>query len=256
MRIEPVILTPETMSTFELLYLLITGSLIVALGAALKQKWLIGYLVSTISTSLALFVYVLICVRAHRPPLFGIFESGITIVLVMNLLAFLNDYHVLRAGGLSRPKLSPSVWGANLALLLLMAFSQKTLNADFYMYDVLSVVIFFHFRIIAFSLFFYATVISWFRFFNKQMGYQRLSINFLLAGSVIFLISELSGSWWCLNWWGDTWHWSKGFFKSACVFMAVMLVCHLPPGWFVSKITNTLVRSIPAAITLWVMTVH
>ena len=168
MRIEPVILTPETMSTFELLYLLITGSIIVALGAALKQKWLIGYLASTIATSLALFVYVLICVRAHRPPLFGIFESGITIVLVMNLLAFLNDYQALKAGGLSRTKLSPSVWVANLALLLLTGFSQKTLNADFYMYHVLSVVIFFHFRIIAFSLFFYATVISWFCFFNRQ----------------------------------------------------------------------------------------
>ena len=46
--------------------------------------------------------------------------------------------------------------------------------------------------------------------------------NFLLTGVVIYLAGEWSGSLWCLNWLGDTWRWSGGFFKSAVVFLLVI----------------------------------
>lgn len=244
------------MSIFELLYLMLTGSLIVALGAALTKRARISYTAATVATLLAFSTYIWIWYEARRPPLFGVFEAGITIVLIMNLLATISDFRRLRADRFIRKKQSSWVWSANLALLFLMAFYPKTLNPDYYMYDDLSVVVFFHFRIIASALFFYATVMLWYCYFKNDHEYQHLARNYLLSGAVIFLMSEFSGSWWCLNWWGDSWHWSKGFLKASCLFLSVMLVCHLPVNWGNSSKTRTIASSVPAVITFWVLFIH
>lgn len=42
--------------------------------------------------------------------------------------------------------------------------------------------------------------------------------NYTILGSIVFLAGEFSGSYWCYLWWGDPWHWSKGFLLQALCF--------------------------------------
>jgi hypothetical protein len=48
------------------------------------------------------------------------------------------------------------------------------------------------------------------------------------VGTCIYLSGEWSGSLWCLNWLGDSWQWSRGFFRASLLFLLVMAACHLP----------------------------
>jgi hypothetical protein len=78
----------------------------------------------------------------------------------------------------------------------------------------------------------------------------------LLVGLVVFLCSEWAGSWWCLNWLGDSWQWSKGFFKAAIVFMLVMLTCHLPPSLARNSWPKAMTGSLPAMFLMWTIFYH
>ena len=80
--------------------------------------------------------------------------------------------------------------------------------------------------------------------------------HMLLVGLAIFLCSEWSGSWWCLNWLGDSWRWSGGFFKAAIVFMLVMLTCHLPPSLSRNIRVKAMTGSLPALFLLWTVFYH
>ena len=80
--------------------------------------------------------------------------------------------------------------------------------------------------------------------------------NFLLTGIVIYLASEWSGSLWCLNWLGDTWRWSGGFFKSTVIFLLVMASFHLPPSFAKSLQIRAIIGSGPALFIIWMIFYH
>ena len=45
----------------------------------------------------------------------------------------------------------------------------------------------------------------------------------MLLGAAVYLAGEFAGSWWAQLWWGDPWHWSKGFFYATIMFLLALL---------------------------------
>lgn len=80
--------------------------------------------------------------------------------------------------------------------------------------------------------------------------------NFLLLGVAVYLVSEWSGSFWCLNWLGDTWRWSGGFFKASLIFLLVMAVFHLPPSMAKLIKIRAVIGSGPAMVITWMIFYH
>lgn len=89
-----------------------------------------------------------------------------------------------------------------------------------------------------------------------QKAIMYMARNFLLLGVVVYLASEWSGSFWCLNWLGDTWRWSGGFFKASIIFLLVMSVFHLPPSLAKSIKIRAVIGSGPAIFIAWMIFYH
>ena len=180
-----------------------------------------------------------------------------------------------------------------LALLFLNLFQEKSFNPDFFMYANPWVNLFFNLRLTATAFFCRGALLylggAWPQsILNGQNAHNKNTPSdsdkkapgghtdctssqalppynapafqsartMILTGLVLFLCSEWAGSWWCLNWFGDSWRWSRNFFKAAMVFMVVMLSCHLPP-WVarhprIKAVTGTL----PALFLLWIIFHH
>ena len=51
--------------------------------------------------------------------------------------------------------------------------------------------------------------------------------NFLLLGTILFLVSEYSAMVWCQNGWSDMWRWSDGHLQSVFIFLYLMLAFHI-----------------------------
>lgn len=131
------------------------------------------------------------------------------------------------------------VWYVILILELLVFTEELSISGDYYMYDKAYVILFFQLRITSMGLFVFAIVnliASLLK--NNDITVQDDLIhrarNYTILGAIIFLSGEFSGSYWCFLWWGDPWHWSKGFFAASVIFMLSMLGCHLP-----FKLANT-----------------
>ena len=242
-------------SIFEIFYFLITGSMIGTLSAALMKRRILCFILGITGTLLSFIVLITIFLKAGRPPIFGTFESVMTIITVTGFLSLLQEIFNKKQMGKDQV-MSSWTWGANLVLLFLLGFFPKDLNPDFYMYDDIRVIVFFHFRILASALFLYAALILKDAFRYGWSTYGHMGRNFLLTGAALFLISEFSGSLWCLNWFGDSWHWSKGFLKASCLFLTAMLPFHIPPNWNVSHRWRAVLGSLPAVGSLWVLFLH
>jgi hypothetical protein len=215
-----------------------------------------GYLGCFLCGTGILFMIIL----EKRPPLFGPFESTIYIVFILSFL-FLLPKHALLSD-LPKDNIPGLTYSIILLMLLLQTIriSPLTFDKDFYMYDVLKVLVFFNFRIIATALFIYAAIIinSYFLGKTRMKNHEKEMLlkngsNFLLAGIAVYLISELAGSMWCLSWFGDTWMWNKAFFKASIVFLLVMAVFHLPNSHSKSFKTKAVLSSFPAVFTLWMV---
>lgn len=243
-------------SIFLHLYVCMTCSYTIAGAAALMGKSRLGRLTGTIGFALNLLIFFQIIFSSHRLPIFGNFESVTTITLVLGGLHFLDCFY---SGQMDRRFLdihAKWIFVSILLMLIYLAFFPKTLNQDFYMYDDIRTIVFFHFRILATGFFIYAALIHSAAQYYGFSKYNHLGRNFMLTGVAAFLVSEFSGSLWCLAWFGDSWHWSRGFFKASCLFLAVMVLCHIPPNWNLSKPTRALIGSIPAVGALWILLFH
>ena len=225
-------------NAFEIVYAFITGSMTLALSAALMKKQTASLIFGSIGTLASFAAVILIIVKAGRPPIFGQFEIVMAMVCIMSGLGLVNDRSLKKSEGVSNePEISPWVWGANVFLLFYLAFYPKTLDQDYYMYDDFWVVSFFFFRIAASAVFLFAALIFAKTAFHQFAETRTAALlhkgrNYLLVGSTVFLFSEFSGSLWCLHWYGDSWHWSRGFFKASIVFLCrAMFACHIPPAW-------------------------
>jgi hypothetical protein len=243
---------PELFGT----YLCMTGGYAVAGMAACMQKNSMARYAGAVSLAVNFAAFFLIIYHANRLPIFGIFESVTTITLVLGSLHFTvvstekhpdRDFYAYQAMW---------IYLTIILLLICLAFSPMELNVDFYMYDDFRVIVFFHFRILASAVFIYAALISVTASYHGFPEHFHTARNYLLIGAAIFLISEFSGSLWCLNWLGDSWHWSRGFLKASGLFLAAMLACHIPPTWNLSKRLRGLIGCIPAAGCLWLLFLH
>ena len=203
-------------------------------------------------------------VTEQRFPLYGSLES---IIYVSFLLTLLELFAAPRTRAGSRNMLHLLTLGIICVLLALQARRTMAFNPDFFMYEDLWVNLFFNLRLVAGALLAWAAVLflagAWTlsesRNPKDREARDRLMAggrNFLLTGVAVYLASEWSGSLWCLNWTGDSWQWSRGFFKSGIIFLLVMAASHLPQSLAASDRGKALLGACPAAYILWMLFQH
>jgi hypothetical protein len=247
----------DALTVFEFLYYCIAVGTLGAWIAALMKKhqtvlWL-GWavLVANFAACLA------IGFTAGRIPIYGHFEVIIQICFILSLVAVWDAW--TRRSKENLPGINTGIWTVSFLLLVLLSIYPKSLNADFYMYDRLSVLSFFNFRICAAAFFLVGAIcICTASFSSTTVKSPAGSLpwrgrRFLLIGSICFLVSEFTGSYWCLNWYGDSWHWSRNFLEAACVFMGIMLAFHIPAGWRVPRTIRAVLGCLPAMGVLWLL---
>ena len=268
-------------------YCLLFWSLCFASLFAVRKQARVAMGFITAITLLSGFSVFLIILCEHRLPLFGPFESGIYIIflsILMEIVAQRN--HAAEDGdrlqGIEHGAVSSiqcrTLAGSTLFCLGLMGLilpHPKEFNGDFFMYGNVWVNLFFNLRLVATAIFGRAAVMflvgAWTK--DDPLPHQKMSNrhnrnhhvrdfffirarNLLLIGLVTFFCSEWSGSWWCLNWLGDSWRWNKIFFKAAMVFILVMLACHLPPTLAKSSKSRAVFGSLPVFFLIWMIFYH
>ena len=198
-------------------------------------------------TSLAGLLF--IAFSARRPPLFGSFEAGCYIIFTLLLLAKVSREPVFLTNSI-----------VILFILAIQFGTPMAINDDYYMYDNIWVVLFFNLRLLSAAFFVHVMVLYLSCLLKRSdesvpplLKSARYS---LLIGAVIYLSSEWSGSFWCLNWFGDAWQWSHGFFKASMLFLMVMTVCHLPQVVGNNKLIRTILGSLPGSFALWMIFYH
>lgn len=175
----------------------------------------------------------LIFIAARRPPVYGLFESVTAMVVVAGLVYF---KHRTGPDGSPAPPAPTIAASAILSALCGVVFTGPVaLNHDFFMYADPWVRSFFFFRLVSAGIilgagiFFAANLKNAAGMVSPGNFLTRQNTLFLL-GMLFFLVSEFSGSVWCLKGWGDSWRWSGNFFQSTAVFFLFMLNFHIPPG--------------------------
>jgi hypothetical protein len=236
-----------------LVYRAVTGLVILEFFfAGIKQNRMYGLLLRLrIWTCLAGILFIGFSVG--RPPLFGPFEASIYIVGVMGILALVFQKN---AGTLAGFSLFNSL--GVLIILCIQWNKPMGLNDDYFMYGNPWVNLFFNFRLLAAALLAHGASQYLAHLLGKQDA-ETLSMggrNTLLAGACLYLFSEWAGSLWCLNWFGDSWQWSRGFFKSAILFLLVMAACHLAPGLARNKFTRGICGALPGMFIVWMIFYH
>ncbi|MBA3012796.1 MAG: hypothetical protein KKF12_12765 [Proteobacteria bacterium] len=235
------------------IYWLVTGMAVLELlaaGAHLPNLYGV-FLTLRICTCLAGVVFIAVCVG--RPPLFGPFEAAIYIVFVMGVLArvFQKNWGYQTAFVLFN---SLGV----LIILLLQQGKPMALNEDYFMYGNLWVNLFFNLRLLAAAFLAHGASQYLGHMVEKEQR-DLLSTggrNTLLAGACVYLTSEWAGSLWCLNWFGDSWQWSRGFFKASILFLLIMVVCHLPSFINRNKRIQGISGMLPGLFILWMIFYH
>jgi len=210
---------------FPILHGLGLSGFLTALGLAIGQKPVAAAYAFLAGMGGLLLNWGLIIVAAQRLPLYGMFESMTTILLIAGGCLFFDRKK--RAG-------ADTIGYGFMALLSGCLFLFPLgLNHDFFLYKSPWVQCFFFFRLLSAGVLFFAGI----RFTvaltdaiapANRMAYAKQQARLLLAGTVLFLLSEFSGSVWCLKGWGDSWRWSENFFQSAAIFFLIMLNLHIP----------------------------
>jgi len=234
-----------------IIYPVATGIVMLELLAAGMKQNRIYYLFVSLRILICLAGILFIIFSLGRPPLFGPFEAAVYIVFVMGILAL-----VFQKNWGHQPEFS--LFNSLLVLIILLSQLGKhmALNEDYFMYGNLWVNLFFNFRLLAAA--FLAQGASQYlgHIFGKEDILSTAGRNTLLAGATIYLVSEWAGSLWCLNWLGDSWQWSKGFFKASILFLLIMAVCHLPPGLTRNKVVQGISGTLPGLFILWMIFYH
>ena len=237
----------------SILYYLMLALTATELICRLRQNHTTGDPLITIRILTALGGVFYILLTTHRLPLYGPFESITLLTLILGLLC-LGGRKTVNHGD---PRfLDIHSCGILLAMMLLNLKGPITLNRDYFMYADPTVVLFFHLRVLAAGVLIHGGC----RYMAAAaQGSKRLfhgGRNALLAGTCIYLASEWNGSLWCLNWYGDSWHWSRGFFKAAILFLLVMAALHLPPTLMKHKWARGSVGSLPGLFMIWMLFYH
>lgn len=229
---------------YWIMFLLFAGELVLLL---LKKdtiaKWFRHLEILTCLAGVLFIVFV-----TGRPPLFGPFEACVYIIFVVVLLA---------RGCTGNVFLVNSI--VVLLILALVLGKPMAVNDDYYMYDNIWVMLFFDLRLVAAAFFVHVMVLHltcFFEGFREKAVLLKQARHKILVGALIYLCGEWSGSVWCLNWFGDSWQWSNGFFKASLLFVLVMIVCHMPPAFGNNRLIRTLSGSLPGIFALWMIFYH
>lgn len=194
---------------------------------------------------------------AGRLPLFGPFEAMVLILFVTGVLA-----QVFTRKSLSDILFSRINSLVTLGILALIWFQPMTLNPNYYMYENIWVFLFFFLRLVAVAVLVHGTVqflcLAWSGENKDGIDgfYFQGGRNTLLIGICTYLTSEWAGSLWCLNWLGDSWQWSQGFFKASLVFLLVMMACHLPGQMVKRPVVKGVIGSIPGIFGIYMVFFH
>jgi len=198
-----------------------------------------------------------------RLPLFGSLES---IIYLSFLLTLLELFTFPERGEAAGDRSFALTMGCICLLLAFQSRRPMVFNTDFFMYDNLWVNLFFNLRLVAGALLTWAAVLfitgAWSGSNSDvEVAKSRRRVlyggrNFLLTGIAVYLISEWSGSLWCLNWLGDSWQWSRGFFKAGIIFLLVMAASHLPSRFARWDRMRAMFGACPAVVILWMLFHH
>lgn len=212
----------------------------VALSKRRAGLWSFRIGVALLAAALAILSW-----KAWRPPLYGLFETMVTVSCAVGLCG-------LFGRGTDAGRLWPWSAGSILVLLLVALPQPKEPGLDFFMYGDLFTVGFFFLRNLALGFLVYAALAFLSSLFN---GDQRQALawrgrNYLLVGSALFLAGEMSGSYWALNWMGDFWLWGRGFLMSTLMFLCAMFAFHLPAGLATRPRLAAALGALPGAVVL------
>jgi len=209
-----------------------------------------------IGTGFCAVCVVMIIYLADRPPLFGPFESFVSIALVLGLSGWHGERKINFNGLLAK-----RFWTLIALLLLSLLFSPRRLNPDYYMYDYPWTVFFFVFRLTAVAVLLAASLYHLAALEAKNSPDLRGFLfqqgrTFLILGGAFFLAGEFSGSVWSLNWLGDFWRWSRGFFESTAMFLLISAAFHLPAKWAASTTIRAVFGAAPGLLIFGLIIIH
>ena len=256
-------------ATLPILYYTVFALFLIAIVLLLAHKgsWArVAMIAGTIITGMGI---VILIATQRRLPLYGAFESTFYILLVVSLLEMVSTRCADTIHFRGRIRLYTGI--AIVVILILEINKPIEFNDDFYMYGNIWVNLFFNLRLMAAGFLIHGAILlnaaAWDRLDKmpahevqkRKCGQKKVlyrARNILLTGIVIYLASEWSGSLWCLNWLGDSWRWSKGFFKAAIIFLLVMTGFHLPPSLSNSPRSRAIIGSCPALFIIWMIFVH
>jgi hypothetical protein len=197
-----------------------------------------------------------ICAQTGRPPLSGAFEAFSCMALVLSCLAFTSQF-----GKEASPRLASITWVAAALLLAILVLVPRQVNPDWYIYQNVWTRSFFLCRLFAMALLFYSALValSWPGGPQETEARRPLvtrSRRFLILGTALFLVGEVSGFYWCLSWLGDYWRWSRNFLESTMIFLLASAALHLPPKLAVKPRVLRLFYSLPGLLALSAYLVH
>jgi len=168
-------------------------------------------------------------------PVFNLFESFLLTVFILGIIAL-----IFTETSPARSWIRTWIWAEVILLFGILLFYPK-IHAPQHFYDKDLYVVLFHLsRTVALAVMllasgFYAEFLRTSRRSSSQEDSLHIGRNFLILGTILFLISEFAGILWCLNGWGDFWRWNYGFLSSTFIMLYLMLVFHLPGKGLVSK---------------------
>jgi len=171
-----------------------------------------------------------IWVLSGHVPVFNLFESFLLTVFILGMIAL-----IFTDVTPERSCTRTWIWAEVVVLFGILLFYPKT-QAPERFYDKDLYVVLFHLgrsaalAVMLLASGFYGEFLRTFRRSSSQEDSLQLGRNFLVLGTILFLISEYAGILWCLNGWGDFWRWNYGFLSSTFIMLYLMLVFHLPGG--------------------------
>ncbi|MCG8565747.1 MAG: hypothetical protein MI747_11770 [Desulfobacterales bacterium] len=192
-----------------------------------------------------------ICIQTQRIPVYGPFEA-------LTYLCFSTAVLSLVFTRKQNRNLT-FLWCGTLmiaSVFLILWNRPMNLNEDYFMYNRAMVLLFFNLRILSAGFLIHSSAQYIAGIFSTGRGLFHGGRNTLLLGLCVYLVSEWTGSLWCLNWFGDSWHWSRGFLKAALLFLLAMVIFHLPPKFMRSRILKGTMGALPGCFMIWMIFFH
>ena len=239
----------------QVLYWLFLASALAALATTRgRGPW--GVRLGVLNLAFGAGLMVVVIWRIGRPPLSGAFECLAFMACLLSALALWS-----RLGRRANPCLAACTWAAVALLLALLLLVPRQVNPDWYIYAYFWTRAFFLLRLIAMSLLLYSalTALAWPAAPHLAGARQHLEIRarrFLLLGTALFLLGEVCGFYWCLNWLGDYWVWNRNFLESTMIFLLASLSLHLPARWAARPGVLRLAYAVPGMLAMTSYLVH